>query len=541
MIINLRKYALHLALAGVVVFASCKKEPSPEPVNTDPPVTNPSGTRMQLTLDSIYLYAKEVYYWNDAIPAQDVFNPRQYTTRSGDLNNFNAELFAITQLKINPETGKAYEYVEGENGMNAGYPKYSYIRDKADENPTSATASRSVSSVDLEGNGNDLGLALSAIGTNSNFEVRIRYSSPGSPAEKAGLGRGDLINTFEGRTVGTDFQNEVGFINNAMAGSTVKLAGRKKDGSAFNVTLTKAVYKSSPIYKDTILTSGSKKIGYLAYARFSNTTNSDAALKKTFADFAAGGVTDLIIDLRYNGGGYVHIAELLSNLIAPSSLNGKVMFREKFNSTMQSGKATILKNQPLLDANDKPQYEGGELVTYFDIDYSEENNVHHFEKKGTLDGIQNVVFIVTGSTASASELVINNLKPHMNVKVVGKQSYGKPIGFFPITIQNKYDVYYSMFTSINSAGETDYYAGFVPDVDVADDVTRDFGDPAELSLAAAIRQIPGTSTTIAATRALSSLKIKGQTVSSSAVKTRDVTPETDFTGMIESRFKRKKK
>lgn len=213
------------------------------------------------------------------------------------------------------------------------------------------------------------------------------------------------------------------------------------------------------------------------------------------------------------------------------------MFREKFNTTMQTGKATILKNQPLLDANDKVQYENGKLVTYFDIDYSEARNVHNFEKKGGVDGIQNVIFIVTGNTASASELVINNLKPHMNVKVIGKRSYGKPIGFFPITIQNKYDVYYSMFTSINSAGQTDYYAGFQPDVDVADDVTKDFGDPTELQLAAALRAIPGTSTSLAALKSISSININGQKVSSTALEVREMTPEDDFKGMIETRFK----
>jgi carboxyl-terminal processing protease len=540
MILNLRRYTLNLVVLVALIFASCKKEPAPEPVDPDPDPTDPSGTRMQLTLDSIYLYAKEVYYWNDAIPAKDVFNPRQYTSQSSEIDNFNHELFVISQLKVNPETGRPYEYVPGSNGGNAGYPKYSYIRDKADQNPTGMIASKSVSSVDLEGNGNDMGLSLSAIGSNTSYEVRIRYASPGSPAAKAGLSRGDLITTFAGKTVGNDFEREVDFINDAMAGSSVALAGKKKDGSAFNVSLNKAVYKSNPIYKDTVLTSGTKKIGYLAYARFSNTENSESALRTSFSEFAAAGVTDLVIDLRYNGGGYVHIAELLSNLIAPTSLNGKVMFREKFNSTMQSGKATILKNQPLLDANDKVQYENGKMITYLDVDYSEANNVRNFDKKGGVDGIQNVVFIVTGNTASASELVINNLKPHMNVKVIGKRSYGKPIGFFPITIQNKYDVYYSMFTSINSAGQTDYYAGFAPDVEAADDVTRDFGDPAELSLAAAIRAIPGSSTSLAVIRSLSSLKIKGQTVSTSAIEVREMTPENDFVGMIENRFKRKK-
>ena len=539
MILNASKYVLNVGVLAALILVSCKKEPAPAPVDKPDP-TDPTASRMQLTLDSIFLYAKEVYYWNDAIPTKESFNPRQYTSESSDLANFNRELFVISQLKENPETGKPYEYVAGSNGGNAGYPKYSYIKDKADQNPTSFIASRNISSVDLEGNGNDLGLALSAIGTNSNYEVRVRYASPGSPAEKAGLSRGDVINSFNGRSVGTNFQSEVDYINDAMAGSSATLVGKKKNGTSFNVTINKAVYKSSPIYKDTVLTSGSKKVGYLAYARFSNTTNSETALKNTFSEFATAGVTDLVIDLRYNGGGYVHIAELLTNLIAPSSLNGQVMFREKFNTTMQTGKATILKNQPLLDANDKVQYENGKLVTYFDIDYSEARNVHNFEKKGGVDGIQNVIFIVTGNTASASELVINNLKPHMNVKVIGKRSYGKPIGFFPITIQNKYDVYYSMFTSINSAGQTDYYAGFQPDVDVADDVTKDFGDPTELQLAAALRAIPGTSTTLAALKSISSININGQKVSSTALEVREMTPEDDFKGMIETRFKLKR-
>lgn len=540
MILNASRYALNMVVLAALVLASCKKEPTPAPEGpVPPPTTGSTGTRTQLTLDSIYLYAKEVYYWNDVIPSQEAFNPRKYTSQSSEIDNFNHELFDISQLKINPETGKPFEYVVGSNGGNAGYPKYSYIKDKADQNPTSLIASKEISSVDLEGNGNDIGLALSAIGSNSNYEVRVRYASPGSPAEKAGLSRGDLINTFNNKMVGTNFPAEVGFINDAMAGSSATLAGKKKDGSPFNVTLNKAVYKSSPIYKDTVLTSASKKIGYLSYARFSNTANSEVALRNVFSKFATAGVTDLIIDLRYNGGGYVHVAELLTNLIAPSTVNGNVMFREKFNSTMQSGKANILKNQPLLDANDKVQYQNGKMLTYFDIDYSEAKNVRHFEKRGGVDGIQKVVFIVSANTASASELVINNLKPHMSVRIVGKRSYGKPIGFFPITIQNKYDVYYSMFTSINSAGQTDYYAGFAPDLDVADDVTKDFGDPTELSVAAALREIAG-STSIAATKAISSLYIKGQKVPAASVEVREMTPESDFVGMIETRFRMKK-
>ncbi|HEY1024568.1 MAG TPA: S41 family peptidase [Sphingobacteriaceae bacterium] len=543
MIINISRYWSCLLILAPLLFASCKKDPQVTPV-VNPPTTNPDpvGTRTQLTLDSIFLYAREVYYWNDALPEKETFDPRKYISGSSDLSNYNRELFDITQIKINPLTGKPYEFVAGSSNPNvsAGYAKYSYIQDRTTKNPTGFVPDRQ-SSVDLEGNGNDMGLALSAIGTADNYDIRIRYASPGSPAAKAGLGRGDVITKFNGVTVGSNFDSEVNHINNAMNGTSVTIAGKKKDGTAFDRTLTKTVYKSGPIYKDTVITTGSKKVGYLAYARFSNTENSKPALDQSFAEFASAGVTDLVIDLRYNGGGYVNVAQHLTNLIAPSSLNGTKMFSEKFNSTMQSGKATILKNQPLLDANDKVQYQNGRLVTYADIDYSEAQNTYNFSKAGSLNGIQQVIFIVTGNTASASELVINNLKPHMNVKVIGKQSYGKPIGFFPITVENRYDVYYSMFTSINSVGETDYFAGFTPDYDVADDVTRDFGDPAELSFAAALRFIDKGSF-IAATNTLSSVFIKGgkQRVSSAAVAVREITPENDFKGMIETRHKIKR-
>lgn len=544
MTINLSRLLLGILFLASMAVTSCKKDPAPQPV-VPPPTPNPvdpTATRAQLTLDSIFLYAKEVYYWNDALPTQEAFNPRKYSTGSSDLSNYNKELFDLTQVKVNPITGKPYEFVPSaaNSNVSAGYPKYSYIQDKTTKNPTGFVPDRQ-SSVDLEGNGNDLGLALSAIGTTSSYDIRIRYASPGSPAAKAGLGRGDVINKFNGQSVGTNFNGEVNHINNAMAGNTVTIAGSKKDGTAFNVTLTKSVYKSNPIYKDTVITEGNKKVGYLAYARFSNSADSKPVLDQAFAEFASAGVTDLVIDLRYNGGGYVNVAQHLTNLIAPSSLNGSKMFSEKFNATMQSGKATILKNQPLLDANDKVQYQNGRMVTYADVDYSEAANTYNFSKAGALNGVQNVVFIVTGNTASASELVINNLRPHMNVKVIGEQSYGKPIGFFPITIENRYDVYFSMFTSINSRGETDYYAGFTPDFSVADDVTRDFGDPAELSFAAALRYI-NRGSFISATNTLASISVKGgkQKVSAAAVEVREITPENDFKGMIETRYRIKK-
>ncbi|HEY0900447.1 MAG TPA: carboxyl-terminal protease, partial [Sphingobacteriaceae bacterium] len=92
-----------------LLAVSCKKDPKAVP---EPPVTPPAqGSRAELTKDSIFLYAKVVYLWNDALPTYEQFNPRKYTSGATEIDNFNKELFDITQLKIDPQTGRPYEYV----------------------------------------------------------------------------------------------------------------------------------------------------------------------------------------------------------------------------------------------------------------------------------------------------------------------------------------------------------------------------------------------------------------------------------------------
>lgn len=532
---------LLIVFALVILFASCKKEPA---INQTPTTTTSTtnatatGTHRQLTLDSVFLYAKEVYYWNDALPAYDVFNPRSYTNGS-NAAAYQLALFNLTQYSINPATGKAYEFVASSSGSNAGYSKYSYIRDQASANPVAYVPDLQ-GSVDIEGNGYDTGIAFTAIGTSTAYEVRLKSVSPGSAAALAGLSRGDIVSKINNTSVGSNYNSEVTLINNALSASSVKLAGKRKSGSAFDLTLTRTSYKSSPVFKDTIVVANGKKVGYVAYSRFSSEANSNSVLNAIFAQFAGTGVTDLVIDLRYNGGGYVSTAEHFTNLIAPASLNGKVMFREKFNTLMQTGGATILKNQPALDGNDKIQYSNGKMLTYADYSYKEADNSYNFQKSGNLNSIQKVVFIISGNTASASEMLINNLRPYMDVKLVGKTSYGKPVGFFPITLENTYDVYYSMFTSINSAGQTDYFSGFTPDWDATDDVTHDFGDPKEVCFAAALNYISkGSFTTTSSLATL--LSIKGEKISSTSgsLEVRDMGEDHSFKGMVEHRFKTK--
>jgi len=517
-----------LTICLLAAFTSCKKNSPADVVDEDETENTPpaNGSRAQLTKDSIFLYAKDVYYWNDALPSYEIFNPRKYTQYSDELDNYYKELFDITQLKINPATGKPYEYISS----TANYPKYSYITDAESHNPPTTSSLPTVSEVSLEGVGTDFGIALTAVSNaGGGYQIFIRYVSKGSPAERNFLNRGDILTEVNGTKLGADFATDQNTVNRAFDQSSIRLSGKKSNGASFTRTLTKMTYFSSPVYKDTVLNIGGKKIGYLSFARFSNPSNASGPLNTSFSRFANEGVTDLVIDLRYNGGGYVSTAEYLANLIAPSSVNGNVMFIEYFNQTMQNGQANILKNQPLLTDNGQVQYANGRLVTYFDVDYSVSENTYRFEKKGSLNSVKNVVFIVTGNTASASELVMNVLKPYVNVKIAGSTSYGKPVGFFPITI-DVYDVYYSMFESKNARGEGGYYQGFNPDVSSADDVTHDFGDPLEAGFAAAIRYFTTgslTSSVAVTTKVLG----KAVTLSSSAIK--DVSKDDSFKGMIE--------
>src|ERR1700744_2762673 len=135
------------------------------------------STTSDLLKDSLYLYEKEDYLWNNAIPSYSAFNPRSYNG-SSDLSSLSKEIFAISQLKINTATGKPYEYYT----VDPRVPKYSFIDDGTE------TAS-------LDGTNDDFGFEPIYIGLN---DLRIKYVYEGSPAGLAGLERGDEITNING-------------------------------------------------------------------------------------------------------------------------------------------------------------------------------------------------------------------------------------------------------------------------------------------------------------------------------------------------------
>lgn len=424
------KYLPLVIFILVLAFSGCKKDQE-EGETVEEIVSPTTGTRKQFTLDSIFLYAKQVYLWNDALPTYAVFDPRtKYGNITSDLTAFNTELFDITQLKINTTTGLPYEY----RGV-AGVPKYSYL----------------VSGV--SGGGQVAGLT---------------------------------------------------------------------DAVAVN-----------PVTLSSAITSGTKQVGYVVLSSFPKLSESQSYLDDTFSKLAAASVTDLVIDLRSNGGGYVETAEYIANLIASTTLNGKKMYSEQFNTQMQNDQALILRHQPYLDANGKAVTYQGRPATMADVDFKESANTYNFSKKGTLDNLKSVYFIVSGSTASASELLINCLKPYMNVKLAGTKTYGKPVGFFGVVV-DKYTVYMSSFSLKNANGSSDYYNGMPVDLSVVADGAYPLGDVRENCLKTVLADIAaaGTAkTALVITDRLSTLK----SGSSSAVAVSDAQSL-----LIENRLKIKK-
>lgn len=439
-------FKISLFIMGTFLFVtSCKKDPKVDPVPIGPPTT---GTREELTKDSIFLYAKDTYYWNDALPTYDVFKPRTFA-------DFQAELNAIKKYKIDPATGKPID-------------KYSFLDDG------------SLSS-ELGGVSGDYGFSANFNNGDRN-DLRIRYVYQNSPAGVEKVKRGQQIIKINGNS--SINGDNVDFLNNAIFGNNPSIAMtlRNLDGTTMDVNITRGSYSINPVLFSKVFTVGSKKVGYFVFNSF--TTNSSDKLDEVFSTFSSAGISEVIVDLRYNGGGSVSTAEVMTNLISPAAVNGQVMYTTYWTKTMQDGLATILKNQKFY-ANGRDGVR--RLYSYFDYDYkptADAGNQEVFAKRGSAN-ISRAYFIVTASTASASELVINNLKPVMEVKLIGRKTYGKPVGFFAITI-DKLDLYIPQFETKNSLNQGGYYDGMPVDKDDFDDIGKDFGDPTERLLANAL-------------------------------------------------------
>ena len=326
----------------------------------------------------------------------------------------------------------------------------------------------------LNGINTVLGIRVSAFytdDTKANVALVIAYVLKGSPAEKNGLKRGDIILSVDDQKVTSSNYNSV------LQNQTLKLGLGAYSNKVFSstgksVTVTKVELQTNPILQDTVINWAGKKVGYFAYLQF--LTSFDDSLRAVFGRFKDKGVNELVIDLRYNGGGYVSNSDLLTNLMAKdlASRVNTVMNKRQYNDA--------------LTKEIKKQYGEAALVTNFKM---EANNISTLNR---------VFFLTSNGTASASELVINNLKGlvDMTVVLIGEHTYGKNVGSFTITDDAKrwnYGLQPITFKILNSKDQSDYGSvnGFLPTHELADDVLpyKLLGDPNETYLNKALNLI----------------------------------------------------
>jgi carboxyl-terminal processing protease len=298
-------------------------------------------------------------------------------------------------------------------------------------------------------------------------ELRVTQVFPGGPAAEAGLARGDYLLAVNGTAVPTLLANnglDAAF-GPGTAGVAVTLAWRTPQGGEFSARLVKRAVTIPTVSQTAVYDQG--RAGRVGYVHFRNFVQpSTAALNTAFADLDAADVNELILDLRYNGGGLISVATHLAGLIGGERTRNQV-FVEFFH-------------------NDKN---------------AAENSVQRFPVPTSALGVSRLVVITTRASASASEAIINGLRPFIPVTVVGDTTFGKPVGQYGFDFCDK-TLFPVAFQVRNARGEGDYFDGIPANCAAPDDVDHALADPAEGSVAEALRYIrTGSCTSVAAAAA----------------------------------------
>ena len=238
----------------------------------------------------------------------------------------------------------------------------------------------------------------------------VRYVVPNSDAESKGIQRGMLFNLVDGQQLTVN--NYVDLLLGANVNYTIALADYNAGNPIENgtsIALTKSQIEENPVKIAKVFEEGTTKIGYLLYNQF--VRSYDAELNAAFAMFKAENIDELIIDLRYNPGGSTKSATYLGSMIT-GQFTGNLFSKESWNDNVMAA------NPPALFVNNFTN----------EIRNLDSNGNVVLEQTINSLGLDKAYFIVTGSSASASELVINSLSAYIDVRLVGKKTVGKQVG-----------------------------------------------------------------------------------------------------------------
>jgi carboxyl-terminal processing protease len=280
-------------------------------------------------------------------------------------------------------------------------------------------------------------------------DVRLSFVHSASPAGDAGLRRGDKALAINGKTVEEIDQADLwtDVLGPEEEGVEVVFTMERPDG-AVDVTLTKRWYTLTSVGQPRFFSVGSKTVGYLFFGRFIEPAA--AELDDAFATLAQRQVDELVLDLRYNGGGRLNVAQHLASLVhQPAELDAEL--------------ARLVYNDRHSDWDERMVFEGVESSSK----------------------LARLIVITSPGTASASEMLVNGLRPYIDVKLVGTTTHGKPVGMATWEYCDKVILPIS-FRVLNAGGEGDYYDGLPPSCWAEDQIQVELGDPAEASLAEAL-------------------------------------------------------
>lgn len=310
---------------------------------------------------------------------------------------------------------------------------------------------------------------------------------PGSPADKAGVQRGDYIIQVAGRAI-TDatFTSDANLLMSYTSAASVTFTpGVLKDGGLAKgdpKTLAWTTYDDNPVWLAKTFDTDKGKVGYLWYNSFN--LNYDDELIAAVGKLKAEGAKELILDLRYNGGGHVVSSVVLGTLVSGSAKKGQVYASTTYNAsrTAAGEKGAVY-------------YLGNDIIKYGATNGGDARYEPIGEALPSALGLQTVYVLGTANTASASELVINGLRGvDIDVRLIGGQTNGKNVGMEPITKELgdwEYDFSPITFYSANAKGFKEYSDGFKPDVEANGDrgTIYPMGDERDAMIAAALSWI----------------------------------------------------
>ncbi len=340
----------------------------------------------------------------------------------------------------------------------------------------------------------EIGFEYILVGTDNTFSqyyALVLYTMHGTDAEAKGVDRGRFITKINGQNItannykslfsGTGVKN-LSMADLVYSSATESYVLQKSEDLSIQMHSN---YAENPVYLDSIYSIGDKKIGYLVYNFFSrdrgdNSYDYDKDLINKFNNFKSEGINEMVLDLRYNSGGAVSSAIILSSALVKNRSTENILTTSEYNYLLHN---YILK-----------EYGSSFIEDYF-VDKIMGTSISVPE----LD-LPRLYILTTGWTASASEFIINGLKPYMDVFLIGKTTYGKNVG--SITIyekddpKNKWGMQPIVVKFANSVGYSDFMEGFTPDylideININQKYLHDLGDINEPMLGKALSHITG--------------------------------------------------